>query len=189
MHGHDLSVSAAENYRAFARDARGRSPAYEALAMSVAGDTAVYHSAVLAYVTPANRQRFAAAVRSLPAVWLSSEGPAILPGITVPAFEGGPSVLVRDGRTPLGLADGHGTWLHWLPPGTPRARGVPGGHLEKHGDEGACDERGDPIACGARPETIRTWRPALRRCRRPSLAGWCRPAGRAGAPGRGSAGG
>jgi hypothetical protein len=75
----------------------------------------VYHSAVLAYVTAANRLRFAAAVRSLPAVWLSNEGPAILPGITVPAVEGGPSVLVQDGQTPLALADGHGSWLHWLP--------------------------------------------------------------------------
>jgi hypothetical protein len=75
----------------------------------------VYHSAVLAYVTAENRQRFAATVRGLPAVWLSNEAPAILPGITVPAFEGAPSVLVRDGRTPLALADGHGTWLRWLP--------------------------------------------------------------------------
>src|SRR5260370_37659212 len=41
MHGHDLSVSAAENYRAFAEDAHGRSPAYESLAGSVADDTAV----------------------------------------------------------------------------------------------------------------------------------------------------
>jgi hypothetical protein len=84
----------------------------------------VYHSAVLAYVTPGNRQRFAAAIRGLPAVWLSNEAPGILPGITMPAVEGGPSVLVRDGRTPLALADGHGTWLHWLAAGDrPRAGG------------------------------------------------------------------
>jgi hypothetical protein len=97
-------------------------------ARAPAGPTlVVYHSAVLAYVTAANRQRFAAAVRGLPAVWLSNEAPGILPGITVPAFEGAPSVLVRDGRTPLALADGHGTWLDWLPaagdqsrPGDPR---------------------------------------------------------------------
>ena len=94
-------------------------------AQAPAGATlVVYHSAVLAYVAPGNRQRFAAAVRSLPAVWLSSEGPAILPGIPVPAFEGAPFVLVQDGHTPLALADGHGTWLRWLPPATdPRAGG------------------------------------------------------------------
>ena len=54
MHGHDLSASAAENYRAFARDARGRSPAYEALAMSVAGDTAVLR--FLGSLPPEKRQ-------------------------------------------------------------------------------------------------------------------------------------
>ncbi len=39
MSGHDLSVSTAENYRAFAGDARGRSPQYEELALAVAGDS------------------------------------------------------------------------------------------------------------------------------------------------------
>src|SRR2546422_471632 len=38
MHGHDLGLSVAENYRAFADDARGRSPLYESLAVAVAGD-------------------------------------------------------------------------------------------------------------------------------------------------------
>jgi hypothetical protein len=75
----------------------------------------VYHSAVLAYVTPAGRQRFAGTVRGLPAVWLSNEGPTVLPGIPVPAHKGAPFVLARDGRTPLALTDGHGTWLQWLP--------------------------------------------------------------------------
>ena len=41
MHGHDLGLSAAENYRAFAEDARGRSPLYESLAGAVAGDEAI----------------------------------------------------------------------------------------------------------------------------------------------------
>jgi hypothetical protein len=75
----------------------------------------VYHSAVLAYVTPADRQRFAATVRDLPAVWLSNEGPAVLPAIPVPAHEGAPFVLARDGHTPLAFTDSHGTWLQWLP--------------------------------------------------------------------------
>jgi hypothetical protein len=80
----------------------------------------VFHSAVLAYVTPQDRQRFAAVVRSLPAVWLSNEAPGLLPDVPVPGYKGWPFLLARDGRTPLAFADGHGTWLHWLPgPGLP----------------------------------------------------------------------
>jgi hypothetical protein len=41
MHGNDPGVSVAENYRAFAQDARGRSPLYESLAGSVAEDIAI----------------------------------------------------------------------------------------------------------------------------------------------------
>ena len=41
MHGHDLGLSVAENYRAFAEDARGRSSLYESLAGAVAGDEAI----------------------------------------------------------------------------------------------------------------------------------------------------
>ena len=74
----------------------------------------VYHSAVLAYVTAEDRTRFADTVRRLGAVWLSNEGPGIVPGVSVPAREGAPFVLIRDGRTPLALTDPHGTWLDWL---------------------------------------------------------------------------
>ena len=74
----------------------------------------VYHCAVLAYVTPAGREQFAAAVRGLGAVWLSGEGPGVVPGVPVPAYQGAPFVLGRDGRTALAMADGHGEWLHWL---------------------------------------------------------------------------
>src|SRR5215471_8578179 len=41
MRGHDHGRSAAANYREFARDARGRSPAYETLAAAVAQDAAI----------------------------------------------------------------------------------------------------------------------------------------------------
>jgi hypothetical protein len=41
MHGHDPALSAAGNYREFAADARGRSPAYESLAEAVAADAGV----------------------------------------------------------------------------------------------------------------------------------------------------
>ncbi|HYZ54657.1 MAG TPA: DUF2332 domain-containing protein [Streptosporangiaceae bacterium] len=74
----------------------------------------VYHSAVLAYLTPADRRRFAATIRGLPAVWLSNEGPGVVPDMPVPAYQGTPFVLARDGHAPIALTDGHGTWLQWL---------------------------------------------------------------------------
>jgi hypothetical protein len=84
-------------------------------AQAPAGATlVVYHSAVLAYVAPEQRQRFADTVRGLADVWLSNEGPGVVPGLAVPDCEDDPFVLARDGRTPLALADGHGTWLRWL---------------------------------------------------------------------------
>jgi hypothetical protein len=85
-------------------------------AQAPAGATLViYHSAVLAYVAPPDRLRFAGLVRGLGAVWLSSEGPGVVPGVPVPSHHGAPFVLARDGRTPLAIADGHGAWLRWLP--------------------------------------------------------------------------
>jgi hypothetical protein len=85
-------------------------------AQAPAGATlVVYHSAVLAYVTPEGRRRFASIVRDLGAVWLSSEGAGVVPGVPIPRHEGAPFVLARDGRTPLALVDGHGDWLQWLP--------------------------------------------------------------------------
>jgi hypothetical protein len=74
----------------------------------------VYHTAVLGYVAAEDRARFADTVRGLGAVWLSNEGPGVVPGATVPAREGAPFVLILDGRTPLAYTDPHGTWVHWL---------------------------------------------------------------------------
>ena len=74
----------------------------------------VYHTSVLAYVTMDKRRQFAAAVAGLGAVWLSNEGPGVVPDLPLPPNGGSPSVLARDGRTLLAFADPHGTWLHWL---------------------------------------------------------------------------
>ena len=74
----------------------------------------IYHSAVLAYVAAADRERFARTVRGLPAAWLSNEAPGVVPGLPFTDFREGTFVLGRDGRAPLAFADGHGTWLHWL---------------------------------------------------------------------------
>ncbi len=84
-------------------------------ARAPAGTTlVVYHSAVLGYVAAQDRARFAETVRGLGAVWLSNEAPGVLPGVSVPAREGAPFVLIRDGHTPLALTDPHGTWVDWL---------------------------------------------------------------------------
>ena len=84
-------------------------------AQAPAGATlVVYHSAVLAYLSPGDRERFSATVRGLPAVWLSNEGPGVVPGLPVPPHQGVPFVLARDGCVPIARTDGHGAWLHWL---------------------------------------------------------------------------
>jgi hypothetical protein len=74
----------------------------------------VYHSAVLGYLAPPDRARFTGAVRDLPAVWLSNEGTAVLPGISAPVYDPSQFVLVEDGGSPIAVTDSHGTWLHWL---------------------------------------------------------------------------
>jgi len=74
----------------------------------------IFHSAVLAYVAPEDRERFAGTVRGLAAVWLSNEAPGVVPGLPPTAFREGTFVLGHGGRTPLAFTDGHGTWLHWL---------------------------------------------------------------------------
>jgi hypothetical protein len=54
-------------------------------AQAPAGATlVVYHTAVLYYVAPSQRAGFARTVRSLGAVWLSSEAPGVLPGTAGP---------------------------------------------------------------------------------------------------------
>ena len=88
-------------------------PALAALAPAEA-TLVIFHSAVLAYVAPDNRERFARTVRDLAAVWLSNEAPGVVPGLPCTRFREGTFVLGHGGRTPLALADGHGTWLRWL---------------------------------------------------------------------------
>ena len=73
----------------------------------------VYHSAVLAYVTPRQRAKFADLVRALGAVWLSNEAPEVLPG-TAADHEEGHFVLAENGTRPIAHTDPHGTWLRWL---------------------------------------------------------------------------
>jgi hypothetical protein len=73
----------------------------------------IYHSAVLGYLSAAERGQFAVTVRGLDAVWLSNDVPQ-LPDAPMPAADEAPFQIVRDGHILLAAADGHGTWLHWL---------------------------------------------------------------------------
>jgi len=86
-------------------------------AQAPAGATlVVYHSAVLAYVAPEDRARFARAVPGLGASWLSNEAPGVVPGIQVDAdaVPEGAFVLGNGGQTPLAFTESHGAWVHWL---------------------------------------------------------------------------
>jgi hypothetical protein len=81
----------------------------------------VFHSVVLAYVSPQRRAEFAQAVTALGAVWFAQEDPDVLDGLpgfprALPAPDPGPTscLLMRDGREALAYADGHGAWIRWL---------------------------------------------------------------------------
>ena len=84
----------------------------------------VFHTAVLAYLDEAGRDRFAATMARLTTErgvrWLANEGRTVVPGVagtlpsTLPAASGTADfVLSLDGRA-LALAQPHGRALHWL---------------------------------------------------------------------------
>jgi hypothetical protein len=75
----------------------------------------IYHSAVLGYVRRAERAEFARTVGGLGAVWLSNEGPGVLPGTAIPGCDPHGFVLAKDGTEPIALTESHGTWIEWLP--------------------------------------------------------------------------
>lgn len=71
----------------------------------------IFHTAVLAYFSAEDRDRFMAMVAGLGATWLSNEGPGAVPSIAAridPAVEIGPRfILARDGE-PVALTGAHG---------------------------------------------------------------------------------
>ena len=79
----------------------------------------VFHSAVIAYLEHAARERFAALMSGLVAEgrchWVSNEGPRVLPGLVPQGVDVpfGRFVLAVDGR-PVALTHGHGAELDWL---------------------------------------------------------------------------
>ena len=82
------------------------------------GVVVVQHSAVIAYLDRAGRQRFAELMAGLVADgrchWVSNEAPEVLPGVTAtgPEPPHGRFVLGLDGRA-VGHAHAHGRALHW----------------------------------------------------------------------------
>lgn len=78
----------------------------------------VFHTAVLAYLSPADRQRFRDDVTRLGCHWIAVEGRDVIPGVPSP-IEPEPYaepyfVMSRDGRSPLAFCDPHGRWLQWI---------------------------------------------------------------------------
>lgn len=97
-----------------------------------AASVVVFHSAVLSYLTPADRRRFVRAVTNLPCRWISNEAPGVVPGMpaipagaalpdvptnTTGSARRGPSplrfVLALDGR-PVAHTGPHGQSIRWL---------------------------------------------------------------------------
>jgi hypothetical protein len=79
----------------------------------------VFHSAVIAYLEPAERERFAVMMAGLVADgrchWVSNEGPRVLPGLVPEGVEVpfGRFVMAVDGKA-VALTHGHGTEMDWL---------------------------------------------------------------------------
>lgn len=76
----------------------------------------VFHSAVLAYVSPEARERFARRVAELGAAWISNEFPGVLPHVAAKLEEEPPAnrfLLAVDGE-PVALAGPHGQSIDWL---------------------------------------------------------------------------
>jgi hypothetical protein len=92
-----------------------------AAAVGPDGVVVVQHSAVVAYLDDAMRDRFATLMAGLVADgrchWVSNEAPTVLPGVaaTGPEPPHGQFVLGLDGRA-VGHTHGHGRTLHWWPP-------------------------------------------------------------------------
>ena len=76
-----------------------------------------FHSAVMPYLRPEDRPRFATLMSSLPGAWVSFEGKGVLPDVDArlpaAAREAEGFVLALDGE-PLALASPHGRWLTWF---------------------------------------------------------------------------
>lgn len=75
----------------------------------------VFHSAVLAYLSPGDRSRFLGLVNDLPGHWISNEGQGVLPALASRSIrpDDGRFVLSVDGR-PRAFTDPHGRSMSGL---------------------------------------------------------------------------
>ncbi|MBC8162891.1 MAG: DUF2332 domain-containing protein [Roseiflexaceae bacterium] len=76
----------------------------------------IFHSAVLAYVARADRDRFIGEVRDLDAVWISNESPGVIPQIATKLAVAPPTdrlLLAVDGK-PVAFTGPHGQSIDWL---------------------------------------------------------------------------
>jgi hypothetical protein len=77
----------------------------------------VFHTAVLAYLSAEERERFRTEVLATRAEWISSEGSDVVPGVAlpnVPPVSPSHFVVASNGRRAVAFCDGHGRWLQWL---------------------------------------------------------------------------
>ncbi|CAN5544015.1 DUF2332 domain-containing protein [soil metagenome] len=78
----------------------------------------VFHSAVLLYVAPEDRDRFVRLVMDLDAVWISNESPQLLPAVAAKLDRPAPEdrfLLSVDGE-PVAMTGPHGQSIDWLRP-------------------------------------------------------------------------
>lgn len=76
----------------------------------------VFHSAVLAYVAPEDRARFARQVADVGAVWISNESPAVFPDVAAKLKRPPPDdrfLLAVDGE-PIAFTGPYGQSISWL---------------------------------------------------------------------------
>jgi hypothetical protein len=79
----------------------------------------VFHTAVLAYLTADERERFREGVMRLGGHWIAVEGSDALPWVD-PPVQPSPHAephfaMSLDGGAPLAYCDPHGRWLQWIP--------------------------------------------------------------------------
>ena len=111
-----LAIAAAEKPRVVEGDLR-RDLASLAAEAPKHATLVVFHTAVLAYVSPAReREIFARSVGSLCDFWIANEAPAVFPDLAARAGRPGPTgwFLLSLNGAPVAWADPHGAALEWI---------------------------------------------------------------------------
>jgi hypothetical protein len=80
----------------------------------------VFHSAVLYYISPEDRQRFADQLAEHPrVVWITNEAPGVVDGLTTDleppagATRAAYFIIGLGGHATIGIGDTHGSWISW----------------------------------------------------------------------------